>query len=471
MENKEIILVPKKKTKIMATIGPVSNNEDMIKAFVEKGVDAFRLNLSHSDLEYHHNLIQLIRKISPNIPIFMDTKGPEIRICELKTPIKIEKGTIFSLTIENVNYEETEKIKVSYPGFINDVDIGDILIIDSGKIKATVIDKNSTDIKCKVTMGFEYLRGKRHINLQGKNVSLPSITEYDWRDYDFCIKEKVDFIGLSFVRDVSDIIKVREYLDKNGCPDIQIIAKIESYKSTLNYEDLIKVADGIAIARGDLACEIPFFQLPFLQKKIIQSCYKYKKSINLATQIISSMCENIQPTRADCNDVGNSIFDGFDSLTVCEETAEGKYPILTIETMSNIIQFSEENFYKINKPKGIQCCCDLNYILELNNTVKKINNIVIIQNKNDILAKKLASNKFYNFTIFAFSNKEMLFRQMNYLWGIIPVYKNKLSNDYRNNILIIEKELKKLDIVNYLLITDTIDNDNSDFTIQSRYIK
>ena len=213
MEDQEIIVIPQKKTRIMATIGPVSNNEETIKALVEKGVDAFRLNLSHSDLEAHHKLITLIRRITPNIPIFMDTKGPEIRIGELKSPIKLEKGTIFTLTIENVSYEESKKIKVSYTGFVSDVEKDDILIIDSGKIKAKVIEKSLKDIKCQVIMGSENLRSKRHINLQGKNVSLPSITEEDLKDFDFCIKEQVDFIGLSFVRDISDITKVREYLE------------------------------------------------------------------------------------------------------------------------------------------------------------------------------------------------------------------------------------------------------------------
>ena len=231
MEDQEIIVIPQKKTRIMATIGPVSNNEETIKEMVEKGVDAFRLNLSHSNLEAHHNLIALIRRITPNIPIFMDTKGPEIRIGELKSPIKMEKGTIFTLTTENVNYEESKKIKVSYPGFVSDVEKDDILIIDSGKIKAKVIEKSLKDIKCEVIMGSENLRSKRHINLQGKNVSLPSITEEDLKDLNFCIKEQVDFIGLSFVRDISDITKVREYLDKNCGKSIQIIAKIESYKS------------------------------------------------------------------------------------------------------------------------------------------------------------------------------------------------------------------------------------------------
>ena len=474
MEKQEIIIVPKKKTKIMATIGPVSNNEETIKSLVEKGVDAFRLNLSHSNREYHHNLIKLIRKITPNIPIFMDTKGSEIRIGELKEPIEIKEGSIFTLTIENVDYEETKKIKVSYPDFINDVEEGDIIIIDSGKIKAKIIQKTSKDIKCQVLIGSEKLRSKRHINLQGKKVSLPSITKDDWDDYDFCIKEKVDFIALSFIRDSSDFLKVREYFDKKGYKEIQIIAKIESYESTLNYEEIIKISDGIAIARGDLACEISFSQLPFLQKKIVETCHKYNKPVNLATQIISSMCENIQPTRAECNDIGNSVFDGIDSLTVCEETAEGKYPILTIETMSNIINYSEENFYKNSKPKSVQCWCNLDFILGLSDSNLNTNFIVLLQNRNDFIAKKFASCKLYNFLIFAFTNNEILYRQMNFLWGIIPIYNkmitNSINNDNKDNIKLIEESLKTMNVKNYILVYDNMENDNSLFTIQLRYI-
>ena len=439
----------------------------------------------------------------------LDTKGPEIRTGEIKNEFTLKENDTFILTIEKVSFEETNKINVNYNEFINDINEGDIIIIDSGVLKAKAIKKENKDIHFKVIEGKGIISSKRHINLMGKRVSLPTITEEDWKDINFGIKENVDFIALSFVRNSKDIIKLREYLkEKNS--KIKIISKIENYESTLNIEEIIKESDGIMYARGDLSCEISYGKVPYLQKKIRNLCSYYNKPLIIATQMLYSMIKNIQPTRAEVNDVGNAVMQRVDCVMTSDETTKSNHPVFVIDVMNKIILETEEEIYHFNSDffnmfnqrnnqrYGFDNkayfkndyyyfnTCDNNNINDNNDNfkfernlniisilpfiTKDIEAIVIIENYNDYFVNNISASRL-NIPMIAFTNNEILFRQMNILWNISPVYNKNISDDYISNINIIEKILYENNIKKYLLVFNMIMNNNNIPTIQIKTIK
>ena len=355
--NDEEPLILDKKTKIVATLGPSSSKPEIIKELFNSGVNVFRLNFSHGTHETHGEMIDKVRSLNLNCAIMLDTKGPEIRIGEIKDKIPLKIDDEFILTIDEGTYDENnQKISVNYAGFVSDVDVDDIIVIDSGILKAKCIEKmNEKDLKFKVIDGQCELTTKRHINLQGKKVSLPTVTEQDWKDIDFGIEKKVDFIALSFVRTGEDPKTVREYCKKKGV-DIEIISKIENFESTQNLENIIINSDGIMFARGDLSCEIDFGKVPKMQKEVEALCSYYNRPIIIATQMILSMMTNIQPTRAEVSDIGNAIFEGVDAIMTSDETTKGLHPVSVIRTMFKIATETEDNIYAIcTKPYCDDC--------------------------------------------------------------------------------------------------------------------
>jgi len=354
--NDEEPLEISKKTKIVSTLGPASSTKEIIESLYKEGVNIFRLNFSHGTHESHGKMIDLVRSLNlRNAGIMLDTKGPEIRIGEIRDKIHIKIGDDFIMTTDIGVYEDTGKISVNYKEFTKDVDVGDIIVIDSGIIQAKAIEKQGEDIKFKVINGEDDLTTKKHINLYGKKVSLPSVTEQDWKDIDFGIEKKVDFIALSFVSNGDIPKQVREYCQKKGV-NIQIISKIENYESTTHLENIVRESDGIMFARGDLSCEINFGTVPILQKQVCAYCSYYNKPVIIATQMCLSMLTNIQPTRAEVSDIGNSIFDGADAIMTSEETTKSIHPVLVIKTMARVATETEDNIYAIcTKPYCDDC--------------------------------------------------------------------------------------------------------------------
>ena len=354
--NDEEPLEISKKTKIVSTLGPASSTKEIIQSLYKEGVNIFRLNFSHGTHESHGKMIDLVRSLNlRNAGIMLDTKGPEIRIGEIRDKIHIKIGDDFIMTTDIGVYEDTGKISVNYKAFSKDVDVGDIIVIDSGIIQAKAIEKHGEDIKFKVINGEDDLTTKKHINLYGKKVSLPSVTEQDWKDIDFGIEKKVDFIALSFVSNGDVPKEVRDYCRKKGA-NIQIISKIENYESTTHLENIVRESDGVMFARGDLSCEINFGTVPILQKQVCAYCSYYNKPIIIATQMCLSMVTNIQPTRAEVSDIGNAIFDGADAIMTSEETTKSIHPTLVIRTMARVATETEDNIYSIcTKPYCDDC--------------------------------------------------------------------------------------------------------------------
>jgi pyruvate kinase len=327
-----------KKTKIVATIGPVSENEDTMTKLIKAGVDVIRLNFSHGDFEEHEGRVKVARKISKKlnkeVAILQDLGGPKIRIGEFyKDKIILKKGSVFTLTTKKIVGDETIAF-VNYPSLPKEVKKGGVILLDDGKKKLEVLSTSKDKIKCKVLVGGE-TKGRRGVNVPGAHLKISSITTKDKKDLVFGIKNNVDFVALSFVRDPKDILQLRKIMD-NAKFSAGIIAKIETEEAIDNIDEIIKAADGIMVARGDLAIEVPAETVPMLQKMIIKKCNIAGKPVITATQMLESMIHSPVPTRAEISDVVNSILDGTDAIMLSEETTLGEYPVETVEMMSKI---------------------------------------------------------------------------------------------------------------------------------------
>lgn len=333
------------KTKILCTLGPATSSKARIKELMEAGVDGVRLNFSHGDYAFFENLFLEINQacIEEKAPlaILLDLQGPKIRIGELSEPeIEINNGDKIEITTEKI-VGTKERLSTSYTPLPLDAQINDIILIDDGLIKLRITDKNEKSVFCIVENGGK-LKPKKGMNLPGMKLSTPSVTEKDLKDLEFALKHRVDFIALSFVRKGKDITDLRNWLKERG-HDIPIIAKIEKPEAVANFEEILKAADGIMVARGDLGVEMEAHEVPIVQKNIIRRCNEVGKMVITATQMLESMINNPIPTRAEASDVANAVWDGTDVVMLSGETSVGKYPVRAAQIMNNIIKNAERN--------------------------------------------------------------------------------------------------------------------------------
>ena len=333
----------KAKTKILATLGPATGSKEEIKKIIEAGADAVRLNFSHSNHEYFENIFQAINdvcvELSMPIATLLDLQGPKIRIGELSEPeIEIKSGESIEITIDDLKGTK-DKISTSYKLLPDDAEIGDKILIDDGLIKLSVTSITKTSVICKVVDG-GILKPKKGMNLPGIKVSAPSVTAKDYNDLEFAMKHRVDFIALSFVRRAQDILELRKWLKEHNYKT-PIIAKIEKPEAVTNFEEILEVADGIMVARGDLGVEMEAQEVPIIQKKIIRRCNEVGKLVITATQMLESMIQNPVPTRAEASDVANAVLDGTDVVMLSGETSVGKHPAHTVGIMNNILLTAE----------------------------------------------------------------------------------------------------------------------------------
>lgn len=328
-----------RKTKIICTLGPSTDNFDILKELVLSGMDVARFNFSHGDHKEHLGRFEKLEKIREELKIpvatLMDTKGPEIRIGDFKDNkiIQLKAGQLFTLTTENIEGDET-RVSISYPSLIYDVDPGTRILIDDGLVEMTVVNVTPKNIVCKVKNN-GFISSKKGVNVPGVHLSMPYISEKDREDILFAINHKYDFIAASFVRTAEDIIEIRKMLNKHNS-QIKIIAKIENLQGVHNINEIIEESDGIMIARGDMGVEIPYEELPAMQKKIIKKVYNSGKQVITATQMLDSMIKNPRPTRAEITDVANAIYDGTSAIMLSGETAAGDYPIDSLRAMVKI---------------------------------------------------------------------------------------------------------------------------------------
>lgn len=333
-----------RKTKIICTIGPACEDYETICRMIKAGMNVARLNFSHGVYEEHQRRIETIRRAAHDlgrpVAIMLDTKGPEIRTGKLKNgKVKLVAGHNFTLTTRDVPGDENQ-VQVSYKDLPGEVAANDFILLSDGLISLQVMETNLTDIKCRVANGGE-LGERKGINIPGVPIKLPFLSQKDIEDLNFGIDHKVDFIAASFVRSAEDVLDIRRVFEQRNA-DIDIIAKIESQSGVDALDDIIKVTDGVMVARGDLGVEIPGEEVPLVQKKVVKKCNLAGKVVIIATQMLDSMINNPRPTRAEVSDVANAIFDGADAIMLSGESAAGKYPVEAVQTMEKIAHRAEE---------------------------------------------------------------------------------------------------------------------------------
>ena len=334
-----------RKTRIICTLGPAVDTDEMVEALIENGMNAARLNFSHGSHEEHKGRIDRVRRVSQklgeHIPIILDTKGPEIRTREFKDgKVILKEGSTFTLYADKDKEGDETGVSITYPYLAEDVEIGTTILIDDGLCSLTVKEISGCDIICTVN-NTSKVSNHKSINIPGADIDLPFISESDRADLLFGIEEDIDYVSASFTRNADDIKRMRKLLNVNGGEKIKIIAKIENRSGIENLDEILKVADGIMVARGDMGVEVPFKELPAIQKMIISKCYQKGKIVVTATQMLESMTEHSRPTRAEVSDVANAIYDGTTCTMLSGETAAGKYPIEAVRTMAEIAEYTE----------------------------------------------------------------------------------------------------------------------------------
>jgi pyruvate kinase len=416
-------------TKIVATLGPASSSKEVLSRMIIEGVDVFRLNFSHSKQDEHLKLINLIKdlnkELNANVSILADLQGPKLRVGEIENNrIDLLEGEIIVFVTQKC-VGTKEHIFMSYQEFPRDVNIGETILIDDGKIKLEVVETNKKDlVKAKVIYGGP-LSSKKGVNLPNTQVSLPCLTEEDISNAKFALEQDVDWIALSFVRTASDILELKELIRKKK-GHAGVIAKIEKPEALKEIDQIIDITDGIMVARGDLGVEVPFDEVPLIQKLIVQKCINRSKPVIIATQMMESMITNFRPTRAEANDVANAVLDGADALMLSGETSVGKYPAETIYSMQKIIDYTEKNgtpFNKQHEPmEGTPTFHADSICYNATRTAQQINaNAIIAFTHSGYTAYRLSSHR-PEAGIYAFTNNEKLLRKLSLVWGVRAFY-------------------------------------------------
>lgn len=417
-----------KKTKIVCTIGPASESPEVLRELMAGGMNVCRLNFSHGSHEEHQARIDTIKKIrsevKPSVAILLDTKGPEIRTGKFALPeVNLEEGQKFIISMDDVLGDET-RCSISYKGLIHDVVPGNKILIDDGLIELAVQEIKGNDILC-IVENAGVVKNNKGVNVPGVVINLPAITEKDKQDIIFGIKNGIDFIAASFVRKAADVMAIREILEGNDGEHIQIISKIENQEGVDNIDEILKVSDGIMVARGDLGVEIPTEEIPVVQKMIIRKCNSLAKPVITATQMLDSMIRNPRPTRAEVTDVANAIYDGTDAIMLSGETAAGKYPVETLETMARIAIRIEDtlDYESILKNRlSLREWTITNAISHASCTlaVDIKANAIITATSSGYTAKSVSSYR-PKAPIIAAVNSEGVMRQLSLVWGVFTV--------------------------------------------------
>lgn len=335
-----------KRTKIVCTLGPASQDKDIFRDLVKSGLNIARLNFSHGDHAEQLARLNMVKEVRSElgepVAILLDTKGPEIRTGKFSVEVvNLVEGQDFTLYTDKEILGNQEGCAVSYEGLPGDVVAGNTILIDDGLVGLEVLSTTDSEIKCKV-LNAGPVKNHKGVNVPGVSIQLPAVTEKDIADIKFGIENGVDFIAPSFIRKAADVMEVRKVLEENGAHDIHIISKIENQEGVDNLDEILEVSDGLMVARGDLGVEIPTEQVPLVQKIMIEKCNVAGKPVITATQMLDSMIRNPRPTRAETTDVANAIFDGTDAIMLSGETAAGKYPVESVQTMANIALAAEE---------------------------------------------------------------------------------------------------------------------------------
>jgi pyruvate kinase len=428
-----------KRTKIVATLGPASSSVEVIKEMHDKGLNVCRLNFSHGDHSVHEENIKHVKQvnneINSNIAILADLQGPKLRVGEM------ENGGCEIISGEKIVFTNKEcigsskKVFMTYQNFAKDVNPGELILIDDGKLAVKVQHSNGNDEVIAVVEHGGILKSKKGVNLPNTKISLPSLTKKDREDLDYILTQDVEWIALSFVRSAKDIVELRNLIQDAG-KNLKIIAKIEKPEAIDDIDNIVNESDAIMVARGDLGIEVPYQDVPLLQKMMVKKCLKASKPIIVATQMMESMIDGITPSRAEVNDVANAVMDGADAVMLSGETSVGKHPGLVIETMTNIVKKVEEYddiynhdylpIYREERFVSDNICVSAVTLAESVDA-----KAIITMTVSGYTARKISSQRSRAFTYVYTSNRAIL-NMLNLVWGVQAFYYDNSSSTDNN---------------------------------------
>jgi pyruvate kinase len=472
--------MPLRRTKIIFTLGPATQGEDMLEKLILGGADIARLNMAHGNHDWTRSVIRRIRAVSARvgreIGIMMDIKGPEIRTGDVDAPIELAAGEIFDFTVRPGDRDggvEIRSVNVNYQDLVNDIHVGDCVLVDSGLMRFEVLAKDNNHIRCKVlTPGA--LSSRRHINLPGIKVNLPSFTEKDRLDTLVGIEEGIDFVALSFVREAKDIEQLREFLFANNSK-AKIIAKIEDQTAIANLEEIISATDSLMVARGDLGIECPLEDLPVIQRRAVQSCFDHGKPVIIATHTLESMISSPVPTRAEITDVANAVYEKADCVMLSGETTVGKYPLECVQTLDKIarrieqegpFEFAEPEYLTGDRIKLLHSAVLLAHQMP--------DSILVTFTRHGTMAGGLAALRPALAPIYAMTNSVEVLRQMRLLRGVEP-YLLPLDSDpdhtISSAIFLLQKEKRVRTGDKLIIATDILAADRLVNSVQLRTVR
>ncbi|MGL5506388.1 MAG: pyruvate kinase, partial [Paraclostridium sp.] len=422
------------RTKIVCTLGPASETEEVLTQLVENGLNVCRFNFSHGSHEEHKGRLDMAKKVREKlnkpVALLLDTKGPEIRTGNFADPeVLLEEGSKFTITMNDV-VGTKEMCTVSYKDLNKDVVPGDTILIDDGLVGLKVQEINGEEIVC-IVENSGIVKNHKGVNVPGVKINLPAITPKDESDIVFGISQDIDYIAASFVRKASDVLAIREILEKHNATDIQIISKIENQEGVDNIDEILQVSDGIMVARGDLGVEIPTEEMPIVQKMMINKCNELAKPVITATQMLDSMIRNPRPTRAEVTDVANAIYDGTDAIMLSGETAAGKYPVEAVKTMATIAKRTEETLdygnLLVENAKVNSTVTDAISHATCTTAVDLDASAIITSTSSGHTARMVSKFR-PKCPIIVTTNCEKVMRRLALTWGVYPVKAETASN-------------------------------------------
>lgn len=439
-ERNRVFMKEIRKTKIVCTLGPSTDKGDVLRQLMLEGMNVARFNFSHGSHEEQkgrlEKLVALRKELNLPVAALLDTKGPEIRLKELKGgKAELKEGQLFTLALGDF-VGDASRVAITYEDLHNDVHVGDRILIDDGLIEMKVIRLDGTDIVCEVVNG-GMISNKKGVNVPNVELSMPFISETDYNDIVFGIENGFDFIAASFTRTADDILQIRKILDEHDCKSINIIAKIENKQGVDNIDEIIRVSDGIMVARGDMGVEIPMEDVPVIQKILIEKVYKAGKQVITATQMLDSMIRNPRPTRAEVADVANAIYDGTDAVMLSGETAAGKYPVEALTMMGEIAEDTEKHVdydkYIQHRTMYKQTLVSSAIGIASVRTARNIDADCIITPTMSGKTARLVSSFRPTMPIYAITPNEFVQHKMQLYWGVRPLKGN--TKDTTENIL------------------------------------
>jgi pyruvate kinase len=446
------------KTKILCTLGPASFTASDIEKLILAGMDGVRMNFSHGDYNFYDKLFKEIdlacKKENTPLAILVDLQGPKIRIGDLVKPeIEIVQGDKIEITTEDIKGDKN-KISTSYKLLVDDAQVGNLILIDDGLIRLRIAEKKKNSVICTIEIG-GILKPKKGMNLPGMKLSTPSVTEKDFKNLEFCMNQRVDYIALSFVRKATDISHLKEWLKSKNF-EKPVIAKIEKKEAVDNFDEILEIADGIMVARGDLGVELPPQEVPVIQKEIIKKCNSIGKLVITATQMLESMINNPIPTRAEASDVANAVWDGTDVVMLSGETSVGKYPFKTVQIMNDIVKNAELHFPSRNIEYKIPAQIEENLFDSMGKAISTISEQI---NADAIVAFTFKGRTAKNLAkfrpaakIIALSNSFDTMNNLCLRWGVTSIFCDEIDKEHividkAKKLILEEGHVKEGDIV------------------------